>query len=69
MIGRQSCRKKLTADWYGGVGLRFRMMSVTLHEIYSQYPLPGRKDYPDNTETGASFFPFVNIGLRMGFEL
>jgi len=69
MFGRQLCKKNLTADWYYGAGLRLRMMSVTIHEIYTQYPLPGRSDYPENTETSVSFYPFINLGLRIGFEL
>jgi len=69
MIGRQSFDRWLSRDWFGGVGLRIRMMSVTTHKIYSPYPIPGTTTYPDTVEDNVSFYPFVNIGLRLGFKL
>jgi hypothetical protein len=69
MFGRQSCNGKFVADWYGGFGFRITAISATIHEIsYSPNP-PGYPKYPDTTEFGVSLWPFVNFGLRLGFEL
>lgn len=69
MIGRQSYNHNFIKDWYGGFGFRFRMMSVTIHEIYNPYPIPGKTIYPNTTDNGVSFYPFINLGVRFGFEL
>jgi hypothetical protein len=40
-----------------------------IHEMYSPYALPGTTIYPNTTSDAVSFYPFVNLGLRIGFEL
>ena len=69
MLGRQSCRGKFVTDWYGGFGFRITAISATIHEISTYWNRPGYPKYPNTTESGASLWPFVNFGLRMGFEL
>jgi hypothetical protein len=66
MIGKQSLNHCLITDWYCGLGLRFRTMSVTIHEINNPY---GATVYPNTMNNVVSFYPFVNLGLRMGFVL
>jgi hypothetical protein len=69
MFGIQSSNHLIITDWYGGFGFRRRTMSVMIHEIYSPYALPGTTIYPNTTSDAVSFYPFVNLGLRIGFEL
>lgn len=69
MIGVQSINHSFITDWYGGVGLRSRLMFIKIHEIYSPYPLPGRTSYPNTNEKDGSIYPFVNLGIRIGFKL
>ena len=69
MIGIQSYYHSLIIDWYGGLGVRLRSMSVMIHEIYSPYSLPGITTYPNTTNDDVSFYPFVNLGVRLGFKL
>jgi len=69
MIGIQSYNHSLITDWYAGLGFRYRAMSVIIHEIYSLYGGRITTDYPNTTSDAVSFYPFVNLGLRMGFEL
>ncbi|MGC1389716.1 MAG: hypothetical protein WA816_01650 [Bacteroidales bacterium] len=69
MIGIQSSNHSFVTDWYGGLGFRCRSTSVTIHEIYSPYALPGTTIYPDTNNNDVSFYPFVNLGVRLGFDL
>jgi hypothetical protein len=69
MIGIQSYNHSLITDWYAGLGFRSRATSVMIHEIYSPYPLPGTTIYPNTTNNDISFYPFVNLGVRLGFVL
>jgi hypothetical protein len=69
MIGIQSYNNSLIMDWYAGLGFRSRATSVMIHEIYSPYPLPGTTIYPNTTNNDISFYPFINLGVRLGFEL
>jgi hypothetical protein len=69
MIGRQSYNHNFVTDWYGGLGFRCQTMSVTIHEIYSPYAQPGKTVYPNTTNNDITFYPFINIGVRLGFEL
>jgi hypothetical protein len=69
MIGIQSYNHSLITDWYGGLGFRSRTMSVTVNKIYSPDSRPDSTIYPNTTSDDVSFYPFVNFGMRMGFEL
>jgi hypothetical protein len=69
MFGFQSCHGKFVTDWYGGFGLRVRAINATIHEISEYWNRPGYPLYPNTIESGVSFYPFINLGVRMGFEL
>lgn len=69
MIGMQSYNHSLITDWYGGLGFRCRAMSVVINEIYSPYGGRITTIYPNTTNNDVSFYPFINLGVRLGFEL
>jgi hypothetical protein len=69
MFGHQYCRGKFVTDWYGGFGFRITAISATIHEITYYWNRPGYPKYPNTAESDVSLYPFVNFGLRMGFEL
>jgi hypothetical protein len=69
MIGIQSYNHGFVTDLYGGLGFRCRSMSVRINEIYNPYPLPGATIYPNTNNNDVSFYPFVNLGVRLGFDL
>jgi hypothetical protein len=68
IIGRQSNNHNLVFDWYGGVGLRQRFMSVKIIKIENPAYNAGTV-YPNRKENINSFYPFINIGLRIGIKL
>lgn len=68
MIGNQSFRRKSVIDFYGGLGLRVRLNTITISKRY-EYWGPFRTTYPNSKDIYTSFYPFVNLGLRFGFEL
>jgi hypothetical protein len=69
IIGIQSGNHGLITDWYCGLGFRCRTMNVMISEIYSPYALPGTTIYPNTTSNDVSFYLFINLGVRLGFEL
>jgi hypothetical protein len=69
MFGHQSCSGKFVTDIYTGFGLRIRVITATIHEISEYWNRPGYPIYPNTVESGISIYPFINLGLRMGFEL
>jgi hypothetical protein len=69
MFGIQSYNHGLIIDWYGGFGFRSRTMSVTVNKIYSPDSRPNSTIYPNTTSDDVSFYPFINFGMRIGFEL
>ena len=69
MIGIQSYNHSLITDWYCGLGFRCRAMSVTINEIYNPYGGRITTIYPNTTNDDVSFYPFINLGVRVGFEL
>ena len=69
MFGYQSCHGKFVTDLYGGFGLRIRAISAKIHEISEYWNRPGYPLYPNTIESKTSVYPFVNVGIRMGFEL
>jgi hypothetical protein len=66
IIGRQSNKHNLIFDWYAGAGLRLRSISVRILKIEDS---PRPVLYPDSKEICYSFYPFINIGLRLGIKL
>jgi len=69
MIGIQSYNHGLIIDWYAGLGFRSRAMSVTINKIYNPDGRPNTTIYPNATNNNISFYPFVNLGVRLGFVL
>jgi len=66
-IGRQSDDKNIVFDWYAAFGLRMRVMSVKILEIENPAYLKGTS-YPNTTDDFTSVYPFLNLGLRIGFR-
>lgn len=69
MFGHQSCKGKFVTDLYVGFGLRIRVIDAKILEISEYWNRPGYPIYPNTVESNVSIYPFVNLGLRMGFEL
>jgi hypothetical protein len=65
ILGRQNAGRNIVFDWYGCIGVRVRLMSVDVMKI--EYPLSTL--YPDSTEYINSYYPFINLGLRIGIKL
>ena len=65
ILGRQSDGNNIVFDWYGCIGFRYRAMSVNVIKI--RYPQTIQ--YPNSTETMNTFYPFINLGVRIGFKL
>lgn len=68
ILGKQSYEGNMVLDWYGGVGLRHRSMSVKILKIENP-AFPAGTSYPDSEKNYGSFYPFINFGLRLGFKL
>ena len=67
VIGRQSEEARIVADWYLGAGVRYRAINVIINEI-TPISHPGLPTYPNTSETTTSFYPFVNMGFRIGLR-
>jgi hypothetical protein len=65
-LGRQWDNRELVFDFYTCIGLRLRQMSVTTVKIVDS---PRPVSYPNTTENFSSFYPFINLGLRIGVKL
>jgi hypothetical protein len=65
-LGRQWDNDGLIFDFYSGIGFRLRLMSVTTVKIVDS---PRPVSYPNTTENFSSFYPFINLGLRIGVKL
>ena len=65
-LGRQWDNHELIFDLYTCIGFRLRQMSVTTVKIVDS---PRPVSYPNTTENFSSFYPFINIGLRIGVKL
>ena len=66
ILGRQWNSSVLVFDFYTCIGFRVRSMSVTTVKIEDS---PRPVIYPNTTENFSSFYPFINLGLRMGLKL
>ena len=67
MLGRQSEEARVVTDWYFGGGLRFRTINIVVHEL-APVGRPIGPVYPDKKEYITSIYPFVNLGLRIGYR-
>jgi hypothetical protein len=66
MIGRQYYSGILAYEWYTGIGIRAKGMTSTIHKVV--YPT-GQTRIINTTETDSSFYPFFNLGARIGIRL
>jgi hypothetical protein len=64
ILGRQNDRMNIVFDWYGSVGFRFRVMLVNVLKIQD-----GLAFYPNSKKSISTFYPFINLGLRIGIKL
>jgi hypothetical protein len=64
ILGRQNDRRNIVFDWYGSVGFRFRVMLVNVLKIQD-----GLAFYPNSKKSISTFYPFINLGLRIGIKL
>lgn len=65
-LGRQWDNREVVFDFYSCIGFRLRKMSVTTVKIEDS---PRPVTYPNTTEHFSSFYPFINLGLRIGLKL
>lgn len=68
ILGKQSYNGNMVFDWYGGIGLRHRSMSIRILKIENPAFLAGTS-YPDREKNYRSVYPFINFGLRLGFKM
>jgi hypothetical protein len=64
ILGRQNDRRNIVFDWYGCLGFRYRVMLINVLKIQD-----GRSYYPNSSKYINTFYPFINLGLRMGIKL
>jgi hypothetical protein len=64
ILGRQNDGRNIVFDWYGCIGFRVRLMSVNVLKIQD-----GKTFYPNSTKSINTFYPFINLGLRIGIKL
>ena len=64
ILGRQNDRRNIVFDWYGCIGFRFRVMSINVLKIQD-----GMTFYPNSRKSISTFYPFINLGLRIGIKL
>ena len=66
VVGSQSDGYNLIFDWYAAIGLRKRSMSVTVLKV-EYYNALHSTSYPNESENISSVYPFLNLGVRIGF--
>jgi hypothetical protein len=64
ILGRQNDRRNIIFDWYGCVGFRYRVMLINVLKIQD-----GQSYYPNSKKFINTFYPFINLGLRIGIKL
>ena len=64
ILGRQNDRRNIVFDWYGCIGFRYRVMLINVLKIQD-----GQSYYPNSKEFINTFYPFINLGLRLGIKL
>lgn len=67
VIGRQTEDAKICFDWYAAFGLRVRSISVTVLKVV-YYDARLTTSYPNESENISSVYPFLNLGVRIGFR-
>jgi len=68
MIGRQSYHGSYIIDRYVGFGFRARSLSYRIIAITNPWH-PEYNKYPNEERNSFSFYPFVNLGIRIGVKL
>ena len=68
VTGLQTDNNEFVFDWYAAFGFRVRAMSVTVLKIENPAYKKGTS-YPNSTEDFFNFYPFINLGVRIGFQL
>lgn len=69
ILGHQSCYYKFVIDYYAGFGLRVTTINSRINEISTYWNAPGYPKYPNTLESQTNIYPFINLGLRLGFEI
>jgi hypothetical protein len=69
IFGHQYRFEKFILDNYAGFGLRLTSIKCRINEISTYFPRPGWPYYPNTLESQSRIYPFVNLGLRFGFEI
>jgi hypothetical protein len=64
ILGRQDDRRNIVFDWYGCAGFRYRVMLIKVLKIQD-----GQSYYPNSKKFINTFYPFINLGLRLGIKL
>jgi hypothetical protein len=65
ILGRQNDKWNLVFDWYGSAGFRVRAMEIFVSETRQGFHIL----HPNSTKSITTFYPFVNLGLRIGIKL
>lgn len=69
IFGHQSCIGKFVIENYAGFGLRVTAIKCRINEISTYFYRPGWPYYPNTLESQTRLYPFINLGLRLGFEI
>ncbi|HEX2921050.1 MAG TPA: hypothetical protein VHO50_07790 [Bacteroidales bacterium] len=64
MAGRQTYFREQALDWYFGIGIRARRMSI--RQTNPEYTKTTPDKGYDSSEEKFSLYPFVNLGFRIG---
>lgn len=64
ILGRQNDKRNLVFDWYGCIGFRYRVMLIKVLKIQD-----GQSYYPNSKKFINTFYPYINLGLRLGIKL
>jgi len=69
IFGHQYCFGRFIIENYAGLGLRVTKVKCRINEISTYFPRPGWPYYPNTSESHTNMCPFINLGLRLGFEI
>jgi hypothetical protein len=65
MIGKQTYEKSIVIDRYWGFGLRLRNLDGNISQ--RNYPSPRGRIEMNKPFSSSSFYPFLNLGVRIGY--
>jgi hypothetical protein len=63
-LGLQKQTRHFVFDWYGGIGIRYRVINFETMKVEYE----NRINYGPYKQTVKSFYPFINLGLRLGYN-